>query len=404
MRHIAVIGGGQAGHSAAARLRSLGYEGRITLICGEQEPPYQRPPLSKKFLLDQFARTRLYLRGESFYSDNDIELRLGTWCQHIDIDSKRIDCGDDSIPFDKLIIATGSHPRTVGAPMGGNLAGIHTIRSLADSDRIKSELDKCARAIVIGGGYIGLEAAASLKSKGLDVTVVEAAERILQRVSARETSTRLHALHRRHGVEILENAPLKQFEGDAQGRVTAAILEDGRRIAADLAIVGIGVLPTTALAERTGLALENGIRTDINCRTSVPFVFAAGDCASFPWKTVRIRLESVQNAIEQGEAAAANALGAKQAYEPVPWFWSDQYDVKLQIAGLGHGHDRIICRQGPSSSAVSHWYFRGNEFLAVDAINDARSYMVGKKLLEAGKSPHHQTVADPDSHLAALLR
>ena len=403
MARIAVVGGGQAGYSASAKLRSLGFDGGITLICGENELPYQRPPLSKKYLLGEFDRERLFLRQESFYTENDISIRLGAECQSIDLEGKRLKLADGEVQFDRLVLATGSLPRRLPPQIGGDLAGVHTVRDLSDIDRISSELDGCEQAVVIGGGYIGLEAAATLNKKGLTVTVVEMAPRILQRVAAEETSEHLRELHRGHGTTILEETALERLAGDSNGRVAAARLADGRSLDAQLVIVGIGIQPATGLAEQAGLELENGIKADIHCRTSSESVFAAGDCASFPWKGRRIRLESVQNAIDQAECAAANAMGIEKEYAPTPWFWSDQYDAHLQIAGLGTGHDRIVRRPGGGSS-VSHWYFRGDELLAVDAVNDARSYMVGKRLLDTGKQVDAAALADPETNLKMLLR
>ncbi len=404
MARIVVVGGGQAGYSAAAGLRSLGFDGEVTLICGENELPYQRPPLSKKYLLGELDRERLFLRQDSFYSENGISLRTGEWCRKIDLDRKRLHLENDEIPFDTLVLATGSVPRRLPPETGGDLSGVHAVRDIADIDRISSELGRCGQAVVIGGGYIGLEAAASLTAKGLKVTVVEMAARILQRVAAKETSEHLRDLHRGHGTAVMENTALESLVDDGKGRVSAAKLADGRVLEADLVIVGIGVRPAAGLAERAGLELENGIKANGCCRTSSESVFAAGDCASFPWKGGRIRLESVQNAIDQAECAAANALGAAREYAPVPWFWSDQYDTRLQIAGLGAGYDRIVRRPGGDPSAVSHWYFQGDELLAVDAVNDARSYMVGKRLLETGKPVDAAALADTGADIKALLR
>jgi 3-phenylpropionate/trans-cinnamate dioxygenase ferredoxin reductase subunit len=251
----------------------------------------------------------------------------------------------------------------------------------------------------VGGGYIGLEAAAVAAKKGLDVTVLEMAPRILQRVAARETSDAIRALHQSHGVKILESTGLERIEGAT--RVEGVSLSDGTRLEADFVIAGIGILPDTALAEAAGLVLENGIRTDAQGRTSDPHIWAAGDCASFPWRGGRLRLESVQNAIDQAELVAENMLGAAKDYAPVPWFWSDQYDLKLQIAGLNTGYDRVVLREG---DARSHWYFAGEKFLAVDALNDPRAYMVGKRLLEQGKSPDPDLLADPATDLKQLLK
>lgn len=405
MKKIVVVGGGQAGYSASAKLRSLGFDGEITLICGENELPYQRPPLSKKYLLGGFERERLFLRPESFYQEQDISLRLGEWCEAINLEKKVLKLTQGDAAFDAMLLTTGALPRYLPAKIGGNLAGVYAVRDLADIDKISAELDRCERAVVIGGGYIGLEAAASLNIKGLHVTVVEMAPRILQRVAAAETSYHLRKLHQARGTLVIEEATTEGLIGNDAGRVQATKLADGRHLDADLVIVGIGIVPNTQLAEQAGLEINNGIKVDRHCRTSHEAVFAAGDCASFPYREGRrIRLENVQNAIDQAECAATNAIGRTAEYAPTPWFWSDQYDTRLQIAGLGSGYDRIVTRKGSGKGAVSHWYFHQDEFLAVDAINDARSYMVGKKLLESGKSPTADAVTDPHTDLKSLLK
>ncbi len=256
--------------------------------------------------------------------------------------------------------------------------------------------------LIVGGGYIGLEAAAVSAKLGLEVTVLEAAPRILQRVACPETSAYFRALHGGKGVTLREGATLAALEGE-DGHVRAARLGDGSVIPADFVIAGVGVVPNAELAEAAGLAVENGIAVDETCRTSDPHIYAVGDCASFPWRSGRIRLESVGNAIEQAEAVARILTGAPGRYEPKPWFWSDQYDVKLQIAGLSAGYDRVTARAG-AAGGVSYWYYRGDELLAVDAMNDPRVYMVAKRLIEAGKSPRAEIVADPATDLKTLLQ
>ncbi len=399
MKRIVVIGAGQAGASLVAKLRGLGFAGEITLIGAEPVPPYQRPPLSKAYLLGEMALERLFLRPESFYADHGIDLRLGQRVTAIDRAARTVALGDDVLPYDALALTTGSVPRRLPALIGGDLRGVHLVRDLADVDAMGPRFQTGAKAIIVGGGYIGLEAAAVAAKKGLEVTVLEMAPRILQRVAAPETSDAIRALHQAHGVTILEATGLERIEGAT--RVEGVSLSDGRRLEADFVIAGIGILPDTALAEATGLTLENGIRTDTQGRTSDPHIWAAGDCASFPWRGELLRLESVQNAIDQAELVAENMLGAGKDYAPVPWFWSDQYDLKLQIAGLNTGYDRVIVRTG---DARSHWYFAGEKFLAVDALNDPRAFMVGKRLLEQGKSPDPVLLADTATDLKQLLK
>ena len=398
MDHIVIIGAGQAGAALAAKLRALGHQGQITMIGAEPHPPYQRPPLSKAYLLGEMDEDRLWLRNAAFYAENQISLHLGAAVQSVDRAAKTLCLGDQVIHYDQLALTTGSTPRRLPAAIGGDLAGVYTVRGLADVDAMKPEFVAGRRLVIIGGGYIGLEAAAVARKLRLDVTLIEMAPRILQRVAAKETSDYVRALHQSHGVQIMESTGLDRLLGDA--RVTGLRLTDGRELPADFVILGVGVTPNTDLAE--GLDLDNGIATDAMGRTSDPSIWAAGDCASLPYKGGRIRLESVGNAIAQAEAVAANMLGANTPYDPQPWFWSDQYDCKLQIAGLNTGYDNIVTR-GPDGAAVSFWYFQGDQLLAVDAMNDPRGYMVGKRLIEAGKSPSKAAIADPSTQLRDLL-
>jgi 3-phenylpropionate/trans-cinnamate dioxygenase ferredoxin reductase subunit len=402
MAGIVIVGAGQAGASLAAKLRASGYAGPLTLIGEEPAPPYQRPPLSKGYLLGEMELERLYLRSPSFWAEQDVTLRLATRVTAIDPQAKTLTLDDgETLAYDQLALTTGARPRTLPAAIGGNLGNVFTVRTLADVDAMEPCLRRGGKALVVGGGYIGLEAAAVAAKMGLQVTLVEATPRILQRVAAPETSAYFRQLHAAHGVTVIEGTGLDRLLGD--GAVTGARLADGREIAADVVIVGIGIQPNTELAEAAGLAIDNGIRTDEMGRTSDPAIWAAGDCASFPWRGGRIRLESVGNAIDQAECVAGNLLGAGKAYEAKPWFWSDQYDAKLQIAGLNTGHDRIVTRPG-DDGAISFWYYQGDRLLAVDAMNDSRAYMIGKRLIEAGKSPDAAVIADPAADLRALLK
>lgn len=398
MKRIVVIGAGQAGASLVAKLRSEGFSGAITLIGAEPVPPYQRPPLSKAYLLGEMGLDRLFLRPAQFYADQQVDLRLGQAVTKIDRAAKLVHRGDDSLTYDALVLTTGSVPRRLPDAIGGALAGVHLVRDLADVDAMGPEFVAGANVVIVGGGYIGLEAAAVAAKRGLQVTVLEMAPRILARVAAPETSDAIRALHQAHGVTILEGTGLSRINGTT--RVTSVTLSDGRELPADFVIAGIGILPATALAEEAGLTLDNGIAVDAQGRTSDPAIWAAGDCASFPWRGGRLRLESVQNAIDQAELVARNILGAQLDYVPVPWFWSDQYDMKLQIAGLNTGYDRVVVREAP---ARSHWYFAGDTLLAVDALGDPRAFMLGKRLLEAGRSPDPAALADPATDLKSLL-
>ena len=399
--HFIVIGAGQAGASLVAKLRSEGFEGQITLIGAEDQPPYQRPPLSKAYLLGDRELERLYLRPAQFYADNDITLRLDTRVASIDAAARQITLSTgETLAYDKLALTTGSHPRTLPAAIGGQLDNVLTVRDLRDADTMAPLMQPGKHVLIIGGGYIGLEAAAVAAKLGLKVTLVEMAERILQRVAAPETSDYFRALHREHGVDIREGVGLDHLTGT--DHVTGAVLSDGSILDIDFAIVGVGILPATALADSAGVTVDNGIWTDAQARTSDPHIFAAGDCASCVFHGQRIRLESVGNAIDMAEVAAQNMMGKGVEYVPAPWFWSDQYDCKLQIAGLNAGYDAVHVRD--IDGARSHWYYRGDSLVAVDAMNDSRSYMIGKRLIESGKSPAPEVVTNPETDMKALLR
>jgi len=402
MGNIIVIGAGQAGQSLVTKLRSLGHGGAITLVGAEPVPPYQRPPLSKKYLLGEMELERLFLRPEHFYADQDITLHLGAPVTAIDATAKTVSIADTVLEYDQLALTTGAIAHRLPAAIGGDLDGVYTVRSLADADAMEREFRPGRRVLIVGGGYIGLEAAAVAARKGLHVTLVEMAERILQRVAAPQTSDFIRAAHQREGVDIREGVGLKALTGS--GRVTGATLTDGSELPVDFVIVGVGIAPDTRLATLAGVVLENGIRTDEFGRTSDAAIWAAGDCASFPHAHGQIRLESVGNAIDQAESVAENMLGAAKPYVAKPWFWSDQYDLKLQIAGLNTGFDRVVSRPGESDGSISFWYYGGDKLLAVDAINDSRAYMVGKRLIEAGKSPEASKVGDPSHALKLLLR
>lgn len=402
MSGVVVVGAGQAGSSCVAKLRALGYEGRITLIGEENAPPYQRPPLSKKYLLGEMDVERLYLRPESFYAEQAIDLHLNETVNAIDRQDKLVIAGGKSVPYDDLVLTTGSVPRRLPGRIGGELDGVYVVRDLKDVDAMAPEFALGRRVLIVGGGYIGLEAAAVAASKGLRVVLVEMADRILQRVAAPETSDYFRALHKAHGVDIREGIGLETLLGES--RVSGARLSDGSEVEVDFVIVGVGITPATSLAEAAGLEIENGIKVDALGRSSDPHIWAAGDCASFPLGEGRVRLESVPNAIDMAECVAENIMGATKIYVPQVWFWSDQYDVKLQIAGLNVGYDRIVTRAGDQPGHVSFWYYRGTQLLAVDAMNEPRAYMVGKRLIDAGKTADPAVVADPETDLKALLK
>ena len=403
MPHVVVVGAGQAGASLVAKLRAQGFDGQITLIGAEKVPPYQRPPLSKAYLLGDMAQERLYLRPADFYADQDIALRLDSRVTGVDAAAKTVTLSDGEVlGYDDLALTVGAHPRTLPAAIGGMLDGVFAVRDLSDADAMAPAFTAGKRVLIIGGGYIGLEAAAVASKLGLQVTLVEMADRILQRVAAPQTSDYFRALHQSHGVDIREGVGLDRLLGD--DHVNGAVLTDGTELEIDFAVVGVGINPATILADSAGLDVGNGITTDSHGRTSDPHIWAAGDCASCLFHGQTIRLESVGNAIDQAEVVAVNIAGGDQAYAPKPWFWSDQYDCKLQIAGLNLGYTDVVVRMGEAEGVQSNWYYNGDTLLAVDAMNDPRNYMIGKRLIEAGRSPDPAVITDPATDMKALLK
>ncbi|MDO1581614.1 NAD(P)/FAD-dependent oxidoreductase [Rhizobium oryzicola] len=400
---LVVVGGGQAAFSLVSKLRALGDSRSITILSVEDVAPYQRPPLSKKYLLGGMEFERLLLRPVDWYVQNNIELRLSTFVEEIDPAGQFVRLQDGSnIAYDYLVLATGSTPRRLPSAIGGDLRGVHVMRDKRDADLLMDKMNAGRRLLVIGGGYIGLEAAAVARHKGMEVTLIEMADRILQRVAAPETAEIIRTVHLQHGVVIKQSTGLVRLTGE-NGVLSGAELSDGTNLHVDLAIVGIGVAPNDELARRAGLNVANGIVVDEFARTSDSRIFAVGDCVMLPWRGELVRLESVQNAVDQAEVVAANLSGQSLTYQPKPWFWSDQYDVKLQIAGFNRGYDEVLVRPGARQGAISVWYFRGGRFAAVDAINDAKAYVTGKKLLDSGIEPDRGLLADPSSDLKQLL-
>lgn len=400
---LVIVGAGQAGLALAAKLRALKDMRPITMLGAEDVAPYQRPPLSKKYLSGEMEFDRLLLRVPEWFAENQIDMRLSAFVEEIDRDRQEVKLQDGStVAYETLVLATGATPRTLPAEIGGDLDGVYVMRAKRDADRLEKEMKEGRRLLVIGGGYIGLEAAAVARKSGLVVTVIEMADRILKRVASAETAAIMRDIHKEHGVTILENTGLKRLIGK-QGRVAAAELSDGAVVEVDAVIVGIGVSANDQLASDCGLDVGNGIIVDEFARTSDSSIFAVGDCTSLPWRGERVRLESVQNAIDQAEAAAVVMTGEKVAYDAKPWFWSDQYDVKLQIAGFNLGFDETVVREGTRPGSVSIWYFRNGRFVAVDAINDAKAYATGKRLLDQGREPNRDVLADTTADLKLLL-
>jgi len=400
---LVIVGAGQAGFALAAKLRALKDTRPITMIGAEEVYPYQQPPLSKKYLLGEMSFDRLTFRPDAWFAEHDVEVRLSTYVEEIDREKKTVRMQDGSmLEYETLALTTGSSPRTLPASIGGELQGVYTVRDKRDADRLTDEMKAGRRLLIIGGGYIGLEAAAVARHLGLEVTLIEMADRILARVAAKETADIMRAIHDARGVVIREKTGLTRLIGE-DDKLRAAELSDGSVIDVDFVIVGIGVTPNDRLAQDCGLDVGNGIIVDQFARTSDPSIFAMGDCALLPWEGGRIRLESVQNAVDQAESVAATLVGGSEPYAPKPWFWSDQYDVKLQIAGFNLGYDETLVRPGVREGAVSVWYFRQGRLIAVDAVNDAKAYVTGKKMLETGVNPNKVLLANPATDLKLLL-
>jgi 3-phenylpropionate/trans-cinnamate dioxygenase ferredoxin reductase subunit len=401
---IVIIGAGQAAASFISRLVRLGSDAALHLIGEEPLPPYQRPPLSKKYLMGELERDRLFIRPLDWYAEQGITTDFGIRVDTIDRDAKQISTQHgDLIDYEKLLLCTGSSARKLPAQLGGELQGVFTLRNMADIDRMAPEFQVGRKLLIVGGGYIGLEAAAAARKLGMEVRLIEMAERILQRVAAPETSDFFRELHRRNGVDIRESAPMKQL-CESAGRVTGAEMENGEVLMADLVLVGIGGSANTGLAEQAGLECDNGIAVNNICQTSDPDIYAAGDCASFIRNGRRIRLESVQNAADQGDLIAQVLSGEDLQYDALPWFWSDQFDCKLQIVGLNTGYTQTIKRAGITDNSQSIWYYNGNQLIAVDAMNDPKAYAFGRMIIAADKHPTPTEIADPSTDLKALAK
>jgi 3-phenylpropionate/trans-cinnamate dioxygenase ferredoxin reductase subunit len=372
-----------------------GYTGELTLVGEEPALPYQRPPLSKAYMKGEFAEERLYFKPAAWYADNNVELVLSTRATAINRTARKVELEHGGhLDYDALIIATGSRPR--GLPIeGADLEHVYALRGLADVERIRPQMVAGRSILIVGAGYIGLEAAAVAQQMGLKTTVLEMAPRVLARVTSPVMSEFYETEHRRQGVDIRTITSLSKLEGK-DGAVTAAVLSDGTRLDADIVLVGIGILPNEELAKDAGIACNNGILVDRDARTSDPRIFAAGDCASRPLVHFGRagRLESVHNAIEQGKLAAAAILGKPRPNEDCPWFWSDQYDLKLQIAGLSAGYDQIVVRGWPEDRKFAAFYLKNGTLIAVDAINSPPEFLASKKLIMSGAKLSADILAD----------
>jgi len=392
-----IVGAGQAADQAVYTLRRRGFTEGLVLVGDEPRLPYQRPPLSKKFLAGTLDPERLALRAPQFYEEHAVRTHLGARAEEILRREQRIRLDDGStIAYDVLILATGSHPRRLQAP-GANLLGVHYLRTIADVERIRTDLRDGRRLVVVGGGYIGLEVAATARELGAQVTVLEIADRVMNRVTCSAVSAFYEAEHSRHGVRIVRGSTVHMLVGDScSGRVRGVITEDATEYAADLVVVGVGALPTDGLAVASGLECSNGITINNYCCTSDPMIYAAGDCTSQVSLHYdrRVRLESVDNAVEQGLCAALNILGGDRTVHKVPWFWSDQYDLKLVIVGLSQGHDEVVLRGEAASRSFSACYLRQGELIAVDAINRPKDQVAARQLIASRARPNLEKLAN----------
>mgnify|MGYP002788871567 CR=1 FL=1 len=387
IKRVIIIGAGQAGGETAQRLRQAGFTGDITLIGEEPAAPYQRPPLSKAYLKGDLDMDRLLLRPTNLYSEENITLLTSLRAVWIDRANRKVRVeGGRELPYDALVLATGARPRKLPL-VGADLDGVFLFRTAADADALRPRMVSGAKLVVIGAGYIGLEAAAVARQLGLDVTVIEMAVRPLARVTSPEVAGFFLDEHTRQGVRFVLGGQPAIIKG--RERVTGVALTDGSEIPADIVLAGIGVTPEVTLAQQCGLAVENGIVTNRQCLTSDPAIYAIGDCASRPMAHFEqrvARLESVHNAVEGAKIVAAAITGGKPHTEEAPWFWSDQYDLKLQIAGLFQGYDRVVLRGVMADRAFAAFYYKGPKLIAVDAVNRPAEYLGAKMLIQTGRT------------------
>ncbi|MGX7927458.1 NAD(P)/FAD-dependent oxidoreductase [Tsuneonella sp. HG094] len=403
---IVIVGAGHAGAQAAIALRQQGFEGSILMIGRDSEPPYERPPLSKEYLARDKPFERILIRPTAFWDERNVTLRLGAAVTTVDPQAQSLKLSDGSeVGYGKLIWAAGGDPRRISCS-GSDLSGVHTVRDKADADRIMAELDNGAkRALVIGGGYIGLEAAAVLTKLGCKVTLLEALPRVLARVAGEALSDFYQNYHRDHGVDIRLEAKVDKLEGE-NGWVRRVVLEDGEAIECDLVVVGIGIVPAAGPLLLAGAAGANGVDVDEFCRTSLPEIYAIGDCAAHAsaWAEGSvIRVESVQNANDMATTVAKHIMGTEEPYRAFPWFWSNQFDLRLQTAGLSIGHDATVVRGDPGEAKFSVIYLKEGRVIALDCVNMTRDYVQGRKLVEARAAPEPEALADPERPLKELI-
>ena len=403
LSRFVVVGAGHAGGQAAARLRQNGHEGEILVLGEEAFPPYQRPPLSKQYLAGEMPIERVLLRPEAFYAGKSIDLKLETRVAAVERAEKRVKLeSGELIAYDKLLLATGGRARKLPLP-GVVHPAIHYLRSISDVDAIRAKAVESARLVIVGGGYIGLEVASVGVKLGVEVTVLEMEPRVLARVTSERMSAYYQALHEGRGVRIVTGAHAEAFEDHGSGvRIECA---GGQTFDADLVIIGAGILPNVELAEAAGIACDNGILVDERCQTSDASIYAAGDCSNHPNALLgrRLRLESVPNAMEQARVAADNMCGREASYAAIPWFWSDQYELKLQMAGFSAAADEEVVRGEPADNAFAVFYLKSGRIIAVESVNNAREFMAARKLIESGKAVDTAMLADAGTPLQTLL-
>ncbi|MGF6606786.1 3-phenylpropionate/trans-cinnamate dioxygenase ferredoxin reductase subunit [Paraburkholderia sp. WSM4175] len=405
-----IVGAGHAAGECSTAIREQGWTGRIVMVGEEPHLPYQRPPLSKAFLSGESTAEQLYLKPLSTYDNARVEFIPNTRAQRIDRDAKRVTLSNGSeISYTKLVLATGGRARRLALPRIEaieKLQNFHYLRTLDHVARIRNQFHAGSRLVIIGGGYVGLEVAAVAVKRGLRVTVLEALPRVLARVTAPELSRFYEEVHREAGVEIRTNAIVSGFELDASGDAVAAVCcADGTRVAADLVIVGVGLEPATELAQAAGLAVDNGIMVDEHTRTSDPDIFAVGDCTNHPNPSLgrRLRLESVPNALEQARTAAASLCGKERVYNSVPWFWSDQYDLKLKMVGLSLGYDEFVLRGDPKARSFSAFYLKDGVMLAADTVSRIPEFVLAKRFVAEKIPVRAADLADESIPLKSLL-
>ena len=411
MGAVVIVGASHAAAEAVTTLRRKGWEGDILLVGDEEYLPYQRPPLSKKYFNDELGAEQLFIKNPEVYNKARVDQRLGWTAKAIDRSGKTLSLENarghtETIDYEKLILATGTRARMLPVP-GADLPQIHYLRTKSDVDGIKSALSPSSRLLIVGAGYIGLEVAASAVKQGMKVTVVEAMDRVLARVTSPAISEFYQRIHSEEGVDIRLSTALQGFESSGSGITAVLGLDEGgsERLQADAVIVGIGVLPNVELAEAAGLTCDNGIQVDEFCRTSDPDIYAVGDCCNHPSFIYerRLRLESVPNAVDQARTACQAICGEDQPYDQVPWFWSDQYDVKLQTVGLLQGFDQQVVRGDSSGRKFSVFYLKGGRLIAMDALNSPLEFITSKKLVAARACPDPEQLADENRPIKELL-